>query len=237
MTVHEFVARRNVPGHRRYAQGDISMLMADMQPATGYQNNRFVLWALVVVFALPVVCSWLLIMNPRLLPVRYSNHGDLIQPPVALPAVALDRINGTEFRLEELHGKWTFLMILDAACAESCQELVYQLQQIRRATGKDRAHVELLMLYMTNSAAGDLPVVRENSGMIVAGLADPEMESMATALQQAGVHERPGLVVVDPMGNMVMHYPQTVTPRDILKDIHRLLRATHDWLPGDGKAR
>ena len=75
-------------------------------------------------------------------------------------------------------------------------------------------------------------MVKNNLGMIVAGFNDPEMEIMASALQQAGVHERPGLVVVDPMGNMVMHYPHAVTAKEMLKDIHRLLRATHDWLPG-----
>ena len=208
------------------------MLMADIQPATGDQNNRFVLWALLAVFALPVVCSWLLVLHPGLLPERYSNHGVLIQSPVALPAIALDSMDGTEFRLEDLRGKWTFLMVVDATCTESCRQLVHQLQQIRRATGKDRAHVKLLMLYKTDPAAGDLSVAKENPDMIVAGFNDPEMDIMASALQQAGVHERPGLVVVDPMGNMVMHYPHAVTAKEILKDIHRLLRATHDWLPG-----
>jgi cytochrome oxidase Cu insertion factor (SCO1/SenC/PrrC family) len=206
------------------------MLMADTQTATGNQNNRFVLWALVAVFALPVVCSWVLILNPGLLPERYSNHGLLIQPPVALPAVTVHRMNGTAFSLAELHGKWTFLMAVDAACTESCKELVHQLQQIRRATGEDRTHVELLMLYKTDSVTGDLSVIKKNTGMIVAGLNMPEMEIIATALQQAGVHERPGLVVVDPMGNMVMHYPVAVTGKDILQDIRKLLRATHDWL-------
>jgi hypothetical protein len=76
-----------------------------------------------------------------------------------------------------------------------------------------------------------LSVVRENPGMLVAGFNDPEMDIMTATLLQAGVHERPGLVVVDPMGNMVMHYPYEVTAEDILKDIRRLLRATHDWLP------
>lgn len=208
------------------------MLMAEIQPTIGDQNRCIVLWALFAVFALPVVCSWILILHPGLLPERYSNHGVLIQSPVALPAVALDSMNGTEFRLEDLRGKWTFLMVVDAPCTGSCRQLVHQLQQIRRATGKDRAYVELLMLYMTDPVEGDLAVLKENPGMIVAGFNDPEMAILASALQQAGVHERPGLVVVDPMGTMVMHYPDEITAREILKDIRRLLRATHDWLPG-----
>ena len=208
------------------------MLMADIHPATGHQNNRLVLWALVAVFALPMVCSWILVLHPGLLPERYSNHGVLIKPVVALPAVTLDRIDGTGFRLEELRGKWTFLMVVDAVCNGACEQLVYQLQQIRRATGKDRGHVELLMLYKTGPAEWVLPVLKGNPGMIVAGLNAPEMDIMASALHQAGVHERPGLIFVDPMGNMVMHYPHAVTAGDILQDIRRLLRATHDWLPG-----
>ena len=209
--------------------------MADIQPETGFRKNRSVLWILAAVFALPMVCSWILFLHPGLLPERHSNHGSLIRPAVVLPTVVLDRIDDSGFRLEELRGKWTFLMVVDASCSEPCKELVLQLQQIRRATGKDREHVELLMLYKSGPVAGDLSALKGSPGMIVVGFNDPEMDIMESTLNQAGVHERPGLIVVDPMGNMVMHYPRAVTARDILQDLRRLLQATHDWLPGESE--
>ena len=205
--------------------------MADLEPATGNHKSSFVLWALITVFALPVACSWILILNPGLLPDRHSNHGMLIRPLVQLPDLALDRIDGPELRLAELHGKWTLLLVLDASGTESCRNFIHQLQQIRLATGKDRTRVELLVLYGTDPAQGDLSVARENPGMLMAGLNDPEMEVMMSVLHQAGVSERPGLVVVYPMGNMVMRYPRRVMAEDILKDIRRLLQATRDWQP------
>ena len=213
--------------------------MADLKPVTENYKSSFILWALIAVFALPVACSWILILNPGLLPDRHSNYGTLIRPLARLPEVALDKIDGTEIRLAELNGKWTLLLVLDDSCTESCRNYVHQLRQIRLATGKDRTRVELLVLYRTYPAQGDLPVVRENPGMLVAGFNDPEMEVMMSILHQAGVSERPGLVFVDPMGNMVMHYPPHVMAEDILKDLRRLLKATRDWQPevaekGDG---
>ena len=205
--------------------------MADLEPVPGNHISSFVLWALIAVFALPVVCSWILILNPGWLPDRHSNHGMLIRSLVQLPELALDRIDGPEFRLAELHGKWTLLLVQDASCTESCRNFVHQLQQIRLATGKDRTRLELLVLYRTDPAQGDLSVGRENPGMLVAGFNDPEMEVLMSVLHRAGVHERPGLVVVDPMGNMVMHNPLHLMAEDILKDLRRLLKATRDWQP------
>ena len=205
--------------------------MTDSDPASGNFKSSLVLWALFAVFALPVVCSWILILNPGLLPDKHSNHGMLIRPLVQLPELALDRIDGPEFRLAELRGKWTLLLVPDDPCTESCRNFVHQLQQIRLATGKDRARVELLVLYRADPAQGDLLVIRENPGMHVADFNDPEMEVLMSVLHRAGVHERPGLVVVDPMGNMVMHYPLHLMAEDILKDLRRLLKATRDWQP------
>ena len=203
----------------------------DVVPQTGNSKNGIALWVLIAVFALPVVCSWILILNPELLPDRHSNHGMLIRPLAQLPELALDRIDGPDFSLAELHGKWTLLLVLDASCTESCRNYVHQLRQIRLATGKDRTRVELLVLYRTDPARGDLSVVRENPGMLVAGFNDPGMEVMMSVLRLAGVSERPGLVIVDPMGNMVMHYPPSVLAEDILKDLRRLLNASRDWQP------
>ena len=90
--------------------------MTDSDPASGNFKSSLVLWALFAVFALPVVCSWILILNPGLLPDRHSNHGTLIRPLARLPEVALDRIDGTEIRLAYLNGKWTLLLVLDDSC-------------------------------------------------------------------------------------------------------------------------
>ena len=208
------------------------MTVVEVQPSAGCHSKKTVLWALIAVCALPVVSSWTLILNPELLPDRHSNHGTLIHPQIKLPEVALERINGTEFRLAELHGKWSFLMVLDGSCNESCRKLVYQLQQIRQASGKDRAHVKLLVLYKTEPSGSDLLLVKEDPGVVVAGINGLGTEVLVSVLHQAGVDERPGLVIIDPMGNLVMRYAQGAVAADILKDLKRLLRATRDWLPG-----
>lgn len=208
------------------------MTVAEFQRAAGRHSKKTALWALIAVCALPVVCSWTLILNPELLPDRHSNHGTLIQPQIKLPVVALDRINGTDFNLAELHGKWSFLMVLDGSCNESCRQLVYQLQQVRQATGKDRVHVKLLVLYKTEPTGNDLSLVKEVPGMVVAGFNSPGTDVLASVVHQAGVNEYPGLAIIDPMGNLVMRYAHGAMAADILKDLKRLLRATHNWLPG-----
>lgn len=90
--------------------------------------------------------------------------------------------------------KWT-LLYLDKQCDDSCQQQLNVLQRIHKATGKNQDRVQRVLIV------------------------DPKLtENGETELFEEG-----SIYLVDPYGNMMMHYSNKADPNGILKDLGRLL--------------
>jgi len=203
-----------------------------MRDETGRKSRSLApLWAMVAVFAAPVIAAWFFYLNPEYLPSARSNKGELIDPVVALPAdLALSTPDGADFPRDLLAGKWTLVYLAGGKCDEVCRNRLIAMRQIRLALGESQRSVERLLVVTDSAAtdlARDLDADAEFDGMKVAlgGARLPELLG-----EGAAALDRP--YILDPMGNLMMRYAEDAPARDTLEDMEHLLKASKNWIKG-----
>ena len=116
-------------------------------------RNLRTLGALTALFLLPLVASFWLYYGTSWRPAGRVNHGELIQPPRPLPAVALPRVPlgpgmgqstgdgaGRELAAPDptlFRSKWTLVYVGDGSCDASCRGTLYVMRQTQFALGTD----------------------------------------------------------------------------------------------------
>ncbi len=167
-------------------------------------SPRLMLLALTAVFVLPfAIGSGLFWSGWR--PASLRNHGELIQPPRALPPSTAT-----------LHGKWLLIVPARDGCTQACQDTLQQLQRAHAALGKNQGRVQRVLV-------GTIPLRQQQALTILS----PAAEDEAT-WRQALDDYAPAVFVADPLGNVMMRYGEPITPRSVLRDMERLLK--YSWV-------
>jgi len=191
------------------------------------------LWAMVAVFAAPVIAAWFFYLNPEYLPSGRSNKGELIDPVVVLPSdLALSTPDGSDFPRDVLAGKWTLVYLAGGECGDACRKRLIAMRQIRLALGEGQRNVERLLV-LTDPTATDLA---EKLGAEFAGLhvvlTDAVGGVRLPELLGEGVAALGRIYILDPMGNLMMRYAADAPVRDTLEDMEHLLKASKNWIKG-----
>ncbi len=191
------------------------------------------LWAMVAVFAAPVIAAWFFYLNPEYLPSGRSNKGELIDPVVVLPSdLALSTPDGSDFPRDVLAGKWTLVYLAGGECGDACRKRLIAMRQIRLALGEGQRNVERLLV-LTDPTATDLA---EKLGAEFAGLhvvlTDAVGGVRLPELLGEGVAALGRIYILDPMGNLMMRYAADAPVRDTLEDMEHLLNASKNWIKG-----
>jgi hypothetical protein len=176
------------------------------------RSARRNLGAIAAVALFPFVGSFLLYWFWT--PDSYVNYGELLQPvPVAEAA-------GPQ-ALQDLRGKWVFVMVDAAACDDYCRRKLYVMRQVRLTQGKDMERVERAWLVDDNGQpSADL--TREYPGT---RLVDAQGSPLIGRIAGSG-NARDHLFIMDPLGNVILRYPRDADPSRVKKDLSRLLRAS-----------
>ena len=159
------------------------------------------LLVLAAVFVLPfVIGSGLFWSGWR--PAGLRNHGELIQPPRALPSV------------EALQGKWLLIVPARDGCAQACLDTLQRLQQAHAALGKNQGRVQRVVIGAMPIQAQDLKVISPTADEV--------------AWRRALDDFAPAVFVADPFGNVMMRYGEPIDARSVLRDMERLLK--YSWV-------
>jgi hypothetical protein len=144
------------------------------------------------------------------------NYGTLL-PTAPAPAIAGTASDGTPFRLEDLRGRWVLIAGGEAGCDSACERSLYATQQARAMQGKDQDRIVRVWLDAGGGAIASerLAAMR---GLTVARVPPAAL----AALPQAGR----GIVLIDPLGNVVLAYPADPDIKGLAKDLARVLRAS-----------
>jgi hypothetical protein len=151
--------------------------------------------------------------------------------------------------LEDFRGRWLIVRVGPSACGEDCQKALWVMRQVRLTTGRDRDRVERLWL-VTDDRAPDADALSDYEGTWVLGVSDEALRTawlqqpkLSTASGQATAQtpsQPPSSVdtamdplspetsfwLVDPLGNLMMRFPQDPDPAKMKKDLIRLLKAS-----------
>ena len=200
---------------------------ADTQRRRGRRQLVF----LASLFFVPLlVAFWLYYGSSGWRPAGGTNQGDLVNPAVPLPAVALAQPDGTRTAPEFLQGQWTIAYLGDGACDARCRKALYLSRQSWIALNKDMDRVQRVFL-ATGPRVDTAFMAAEHADLRVALVGDdadsqallakfPVFDGVAPAI--AG-----RLYLIDPLGNLVLSYSAAAPDKALLADLKKLLRLSH----------
>ncbi len=148
-------------------------------------------------------------------PEKYTNYGELIRPtPISQAQLGL--ISGGTFSFAQLKGKWIFLALDNTDCSPVCVQKLYKMRQIRLTQGKEMSRIERVWVTSKNQS-----FLSEYPGMWVV-----KTDLSVAASLPAPSSPNGYIYLIDPLGNVMMRYPQNIEPKKVVKDITRLLKVS-----------
>lgn len=177
------------------------------------RKGRWTLGALVAVCVLPVAASYFAFYVWQ--PEGRMNFGTLVTPS-PLPATPLTDLDGQPVEAQALRGTWRYLVVAPAACDDACQQALYLTRQVRTAQADEAERVARTWL-LPDAALPDAALLASHPGLQVVVADDAWRDRF-------GADALPRVWLVDPAGNVMMRYPDTLDAKRMIKDLARLLK-------------
>lgn len=147
--------------------------------------------------------AWLLFLGAREgMSWGTTNNGEFVDPPMRVDSLAWQDPKGNL----DANGKWQLWMVVDK-CEADCAKSMHDLRSLHTLLNKEANRVARALL------TGD-----GMSGVVTA----EEMDKVE--LRQTPASLKPGVYIVDPLGNLVFWYPSATPPKPVLDDLKRLLK-------------
>ena len=186
---------------------------ASPEEARAARRGRLTLLLIAAVCLAPIVASYTIYyLFPR---EATANYGTLLAVPA--PALTGSTPAGAPFALSDLHERWAFVTVSAGACEAACARDLYATRQARTMQGREQDRVVRVLLVGPDGAPAP-DVLAQHPGLVVAQ-ATPAM--LARLPKGAG-----GIYIVDPLGNLVLHFPADPDIKRMANDLGRLLRAS-----------
>jgi cytochrome oxidase Cu insertion factor (SCO1/SenC/PrrC family) len=159
-----------------------------------------------------------------------KNYGDLIVPAKPLSEISLTNAENKSLALSSLHGKWVMVYLGLSDCNEKCKTNLYNIRQTRLGQRGEHKRIERVYISL-DQTAGTLPetLKKEYLGM---HFLDADKTSAAMILQEFEIlsdevrQGKYGVYIIDPIGNLMMRYPDGYTAKGLAKDLELLLKAS-----------
>jgi hypothetical protein len=144
------------------------------------------------------------------------NYGTLL-PTAPIEGIEGTRPDGARFRLEDLRGRWVLLALGRGDCGAPCERKLYATRQARTMQGREQERVIRAWL-VEGGAAPPAALLAQHPGLVV------------VQVSEAVPGRFPGgadaLYLLDPLGNLVLRYPDDPDIKGVAKDLTRLLKAS-----------
>ncbi|HUP91182.1 MAG TPA: SCO family protein [Solimonas sp.] len=190
---------------------------------TPMPRGRRQLLLIASMFAAPLVASLLLYYKfPQLLPSGRTNYGELIDPARTVPALQLVDADGQPRDSTALQGKWSFVYLAGAECAQPCRDKLHQIRQIRTRLNDKRPRVQRVYVAPDAAALIAARTLLQTEHPDLLFLA-PAPSEPAAAREFFTPSDPQAIYLLDPRGNWLMRYPAGAGSAGILKDIKKLL--------------
>ena len=181
-------------------------------------RSRAQLLLIAAIFVLPIVVAWLFTSGVIDSHSRGRlNRGELITPPVDLAQLGPSK--GLDPLLKLAPSEWAALVIEPTTCAAECAKALDRLLTIRELIGQGAVRVSVHAL--AAAASADSP-----------HLARIHIDANAVTRLVAVFDARrpmarwPAIMLLDWRHQLMMRYAIDASPRDILEDLKRVLRAS-----------
>ena len=175
------------------------------------RRNRMLLVGLFAIAIVPLLGAfWLYEASRSAAPWATTNHGELLAPIESVSALHLLQVAGSVSMNNS--GHWWLVVVTNDGCTAACQAAVHQLRQLHILLGRDSARVKRSLVALGGSTPE--PSLASTYPELVWFTGDTR------AL-------RSGIYIVDPLGNLVLHYEYGDAGKPVLDDLKQLLKVSH----------
>lgn len=200
-----------------------------MQSAEIKQRNRsrMTIVGIFLLFLIPVVAAIVLHSVDNGIGTNHTtNRGVLIRPVQPLPMFSLDTLDGKTVKLDDLKGFWSLVYFDSGQCDQQCEKNLYKIRQSRLATGGEKERVRRLMILTDGQPSTKLQaLLKEHPGMDVSSVDQEALNILIKPFNNDGkAVTAQRMYIVDPFGNLMMQYAAEAEPKDVVKDLERLLK-------------
>ena len=182
-------------------------------------SSKKTFYLLALVFVLPFTLAATL----HLLDLKPSgkSFGNLVQPPKSLPIPILHDIKAKEFKPQQWQKIWSVVTLDDGQCAVPCQAQVHMLKQVHTSLNKEIKRVQRVLLVPAEMKPEVFNALQKQyPDLIILAAADETTAKFAAEFKVANA----SVYLVDPLGNLMMSYPEKFDPKGLRSDLLRLLK-------------
>ena len=191
-------------------------------------SGRVKMLLVLLVCAAPVIASYLTYYVIR--PEGRTNYATLVLPQVPVPAdLALTDLDGKPVPTASLRDKWMLVVVAGGACDAACEKNLWNVRQLREATGREKDRIEKLWIVDDAAPARAEAVAGFAQGGSARVLRAPTEAVRAWLQPEPGHRAAEHVFVVDPMGMWMMRTPPNPDASRFKRDLDRLLRASAGW--------
>ncbi len=192
------------------------------------KSNRLTIILVVVMFISPLVLTWYVFNYTDYLEMRgMSNKGNLVEPVRPVGDLALiDPFN--DERKDSLFGEWN-LVYVASVCDKPCMDNIYLMRQIHASMDKHSLRVQKVLLLTSQPVSALKEKLVDFKGQ---QFIDNNLINVNELVNKFRLNEADDplkmnrIYIIDPLGNLMMSYEPNVNPRDIYKDLKKLLRGS-----------
>lgn len=180
---------------------------------------------------LPIGLAYIMFVIDIGMPTSTTNHGQLIQPPIALSELKHTITSDSQSNPQATdHPKWRILIPIDAQCKSVCDTFLYLSRQVHIRLGEKAYRVQRILLLLDPLPQKHIATLKdEHPGTVFANSTRDEFNAW---LSQTEASTRNSAVnqfyLIDQAGYAMMAYDQNNTGEDLLDDLKKLLKFSYD---------
>jgi hypothetical protein len=181
------------------------------------KKGRNMLLILAGIFVLPFIMAALL----HFLDIRPGgkSFGNLITPPVSLTTPQLNDVHGNVFSPEQWQKKWNIVMIDHHGCDASCQSILDKVNRVHISLAKEAKRVQRILILSSSGSDFRSEIHKKFPNLkVLTGDTEPYVATYEA------VASEPSIYLVDPLGDLMMQYPQEIASKELRGDLVRLLK-------------
>jgi hypothetical protein len=150
-----------------------------------------------------------------------KSYGNLIQPPKSLQIPVLKDTTGKAFKPEQWNKIWSIVTVEGKDCTASCAARLHMLKQVHTSMNKEIDRVQrVLLVPVAIEENAYHEIQKQYPDLIILTGADAEMAKFSAEFGTVNG----SVFLVDPLGNLMMSYPEKFDPKGLRSDLTRLLK-------------
>ncbi len=188
---------------------------------------------LVLIFAwflipLTIAFAWYKLLPESMHPSNSTNNGDLLESIFTLEPFNHLTINGHSYANADIEKVWTLVHFVNGDCDEACSQSLYNTRQLRIALGKDVKRLSrLAILEPAGQSESNTKMWASHPDLTVVYSSNNGVAEQIHRNVRGLEIDQNSIFLVDPLGNVMMHFSPTLEPKLIKKDIRKLLKLSH----------